>query len=273
MTSRFTDSAGVPWEGRHFDANAFASDDGGADPELILLIAELKRAAERELADSQEESLSRAALAQARQNSARAVHERLAHARLLIPLLAELGEAELGAHGQTVEKSAELAIVNVQGPDGLTALPAFTSVSTMGQWNVTARPVPASAQRVALAALTEGTTRVVLDPGADSQLVLRRPALTSLAKSVEWLPPETDQRVQARLEELTREIPAITEFRLIAGDPAQQLDGAELEIALRLVSGLDAGQLQETVQRFANLWAAHHELGELVDSLSIRISG
>ncbi len=29
---RLTDSAGVPWEGRHFEPNAAADDDGTADP-------------------------------------------------------------------------------------------------------------------------------------------------------------------------------------------------------------------------------------------------
>ena len=42
-------------------------------------------------------------------------------------------------------------------------LPAFTSVDTMRAWDPAARPIPASGERVALAAAGEGTDLVVLD--------------------------------------------------------------------------------------------------------------
>jgi hypothetical protein len=40
--NRFTDSAGTPWEGRSFDQNSFADDDGKAPPELIQAISKFR---------------------------------------------------------------------------------------------------------------------------------------------------------------------------------------------------------------------------------------
>ena len=49
-------------------------------------------------------------------------------ARLLVPLVAVRGDEGVGAHGQLVDKTQELSIVTVAGPDGRAVLPAFTSV-------------------------------------------------------------------------------------------------------------------------------------------------
>ncbi|MEY3326440.1 MAG: hypothetical protein RL044_393, partial [Actinomycetota bacterium] len=140
---KFHDSAGVPWEGREFSLNQFSSDDGST-PEAVA----------RALS---EENFSLAIL-----------HESLMQSRLLIPLVAQLGDSEVGAHGQLVDKSAELSIVAVATPDGQSAIPAFTSVSHMQLWKSEARPVPIEASRIALAAIAEGHTRVILNPGSDS---------------------------------------------------------------------------------------------------------
>ncbi|MEN9752471.1 MAG: hypothetical protein RL670_162, partial [Actinomycetota bacterium] len=83
-------------------------------------------------------------------------------ARLLIPLMATLGEGGEGVDGLKTDKSADLAIVTVEGPDGYEVLPVFSSVAAMNAWHADARPVPSDATRVALAAASENTTRVVL---------------------------------------------------------------------------------------------------------------
>ena len=72
-----------------------------------------------------------------------AVVDALRDARLLIPLVARLGEEGVGETGLKVDKSAELSIITVAGPDGRTVMPVFTSVAAMGRWNPAARPVPA----------------------------------------------------------------------------------------------------------------------------------
>ena len=57
--------------------------------------------------------------------------ESLRGQRLLVTLIAEIGQTGIGPHGQTVDKSADLAIVAVATPDDRTAIPAFTSVEDM----------------------------------------------------------------------------------------------------------------------------------------------
>ncbi|MFM7030084.1 MAG: SseB family protein [Micrococcales bacterium] len=165
---RFADSAGVPWEGRHFEANPWAGDDGSADTNLVAAIQALRSG------DAVAEDVLVAMRA----------------ARLLVPLLANLGEAGEGAHGQTVDKSADLSIVSISSPDGQVALPVFSSVAAMSRWNSTARPVPIETPRVALAAASEGNGRIVLDPGSDTEFVVRRTAFSTRPRCMaHWICP------------------------------------------------------------------------------------
>ncbi|NDH65481.1 MAG: SseB family protein, partial [Microbacteriaceae bacterium] len=122
------DSAGVPWEGRSFEPNSFAGDDGSADPALIAAIESLRSGS----------------------GNVAAVVDAFRSARLLVPLLAKLGESEVGVHGQVVDKSADLSIVTVETPDQQNGLPVFSSVESMKTWNTDARPVPVDAVKAAL---------------------------------------------------------------------------------------------------------------------------
>src|SRR5690606_61613 len=133
-----TDSAGQPWAGRSFGETPFAQDDGSAPAAFVQAIAAF-HAGRAGVAD---------------------VVEAIRDIRLLIPLVASLGESGENQHGVTVDKSADLAIVTVAGPDGRTVMPVFSSVATMQAWNPAARPVPADAVRVALAAADEATDLV-----------------------------------------------------------------------------------------------------------------
>ena len=128
--NRFSDSAGVPWEGRELEENRFAGDDGSAPKEFLTAIAGF-RVGVKGQAD---------------------VVNALRSSRLLVPLLAKLGESEIGANGLKVDKSAELSIVTVKAPDDQEALVVFSSVASMQHWNPSARPVPTDAIRVCLAA-------------------------------------------------------------------------------------------------------------------------
>ena len=163
-SSEAADSAGQPWAGRSFQPNPAAGDDGAADPDLL---AALEAFAER-------------------RGGRAAVIEALRGARLLVPLLAEAGEVGETPDGRTVDKTQELSLVTVEGPGGRTVLPAFTSVDTMRVWDPSARPIPAEAPRIALAAGADGSG-VVLDPGSPTEFALRRPALAALATGDDWL--------------------------------------------------------------------------------------
>lgn len=244
------DSAGVPWAGRAFEANPFANDDGSADANLIGELSKLR----------------------AGHGSVEGVVDAFRSARLLVPLLANLGDAEMGAHGQMVDKSADLAIVTVETPDQQDGLPVFSSVESMKAWNETARPVPVDARKAALAAAQEGNTRIILDPGSATEFVIRRPAIAAIAQSLPWLHPVKDERVQAAFAEATSGINEILGFELKDIDPQSVLAAAEVQLELRLVSGLDREQLDEIMQQLAKALAASHDIAEYVDSLRVKLA-
>ncbi|QKJ25435.1 SseB family protein [Aquiluna borgnonia] len=245
MHDRFHDSAGVPWEGRQFQSNEWSGDDGRAPEQISGLLGQ---------APIDKESLIRA----------------LSGQRLLIPLIAELGEGEVGPHGQRVDKSADLAIVAVSTPDGKTAIPAFSSVAEMSRWNQKARPVPVSAEKVALAAASEGHERVVLDP-AGAAFVIRRPALAALAQGLDWVAPHNSAEVADLVSQAVSGIDFIASVELLDGDPSSDLAREELLVRLGIMPGLSANQLQGVVQEF-NSKVQTRRFIELVDSVALQLA-
>jgi SseB protein N-terminal domain len=251
--SQDADSAGVPWAGRSFQPNPHAADDGRA-PEALAAALRRFRAGDAGQSD---------------------VVAAFAGSRLLIPLLAELGDggAEVGAHGLAVDKSQELSIVTVEGPDGRRVLPVFASVEAMARWNPLARPVPADGVRVALAAADDGTDLVVLDPGSPTEFVLRRPAVWAVAQSIDWRPPfESDEVLAAFRRSIETEL-AVLGVTLLAGDPDARLAGPELIVRLELVQGLTREELDATTGRLARRWAADDAIATSVDSLTVKLVG
>ncbi|GAA4376841.1 SseB family protein [Agromyces bauzanensis] len=247
------DSAGVPWAGRAFQPNPHADDDGRAPEGLAAAIRRFH----------------------AGDGGQAEVVAEFARSRLLIPLLAELGDGgtEVGAHGLAVDKSQELSIVTVEGPDGRRVLPVFASVDAMTRWNPAARPVPADGVRVALAAADDGTDLVVLDPGSDGEFVLRRPAVWAVAQQQPWHPSSEAPEVRAAFERSIRTELSVLGIELAAGDPDARLAGPELVVRLSLVDGLTRVELDAVLQRLAKRWAADDAIATLVDSLNVRLSG
>lgn len=245
------DSAGQPWAGRTFQTDdRFDGDDGSAPPELM---AALQRYRAREAGEE-------------------GVLDALRGSRLLVPLVADLGEAGTNAHGHTVDKSQELSIITVQGPDGRTVMPVFSSAAAMSSWNPDARPVPADAIRVALAAAQEETDLVVLDPTAPTEYVVRRPALWALAQSLEWTPSYASRQVEAAFAESVATELAVLGVTLRSGDPEGRLAGPELIVRLELVDGLTQGELDATLARLAARWAASDVIATGVDSLRVQLA-
>lgn len=101
--------------------------------------------------------------------------------RLLVPVVAMLGEVEHDADGHAHEKSSDVATVLVQGADGRLALLAFTSTETLARWNPEARPVPAESSRVAAAARQDGAAAVVVDVAGPVTFVVEGRNLEALA--------------------------------------------------------------------------------------------
>ncbi|CAN5123759.1 SseB family protein [soil metagenome] len=243
------DSAGTPWQGRHFEDNLHSGDDGAA-PEQLTEALRRFRSGELGQAD---------------------VVDALRDCRLLIPLVARLGELGQGGHGHAADKSAELSVVTVSGPDGRTVMPAFSSVEAMRGWNAKARPVPASAVRVALAAASEDTDLVVLDPTAPTEFVVRRPALWALAQSRPWVPSHLDEEVLAAFTAsaaLERDIASVA---LDSGDADARLAGPELIVRLGVVPGLDRSALDALLGRMQERWSISELIGARVDSMAVKL--
>jgi hypothetical protein len=249
-----SDSAGVPWQGRHFEHTGSSDDDGAAPEKLIEAI---RRFQAGELGEAD-------------------VVDALRDSRLLVPLVAHLGADGVDEHGAVragprVDKTQELSIVTVAGPDGRTVLPAFTSVAAMGAWNPSARPIPVAAPRVALAAASENTDLVVLDPKGPTEYAVRRPALWAIAQSQPWLPSYLDPGVLDAFMDAAAPEPTVTTVQLAPGDPHSRLAGPELIVQLSLAAGLDRAALDAVVARMRERWAASPLIATRVDSLKVRL--
>lgn len=248
-TPASSDSAGVPWEGRSFQPNPHAADDGRADEALLAAL-------ERVEAGGRDDT---------------GIVDALRAARVLIPLVAEKGDEGVGAHGLAVDKTQELSIVTVAAPDGRTVLPVFSSVEAMSRWDATARPVPAEGRRAALSAVDDGTDLIVVDPGSDTEYVVRRPAVWAIAQGEAWEPAWVSPEVYTGLQASIGGELAILDLGVEAGDPAGRLRGPELVVRLHLMPGLDKPALDAVLQRLARRWAADDRVAVLVDSLTVKL--
>ncbi|MFT2817697.1 SseB family protein [Leifsonia sp. A12D58] len=243
------DSAGQPWAGREFQTNTHADDDGSAPAQLIAAVMAFR----------------------SREAGEESVIDAIRGARLLIPLIAELGEAGVGEHGHVIDKTQELSIITVAGPDGRNVLPVFSSATAMAIWNPTARPVPSDGVRVALAAAQEKTDVVVLDPTTETEFVLRRPALWAIAQSKPWTPSYASATIASAFRESIASELAVINVELVAGDPDARLAGPELIVRLELVQGLTQQELDAVLARLANRWAANDAIATGVDSLTVQL--
>jgi len=243
------DSAGQPWAGRSFTPNAAAGDDGSADPALIAALSGFR----------------------AGTVAPEDVVEAFRAARLLVPLLAHAGEVGTAPDGHLVDKTQELSIVTVAGPDGRRVLPAFTSVGTLSAWDAQARPVPAAGPRIALAAASEQTELIVIDPTSPTEFVLRRPAVYALATGQPWAAPHAAPGIRHAFERALEAEPDALSVELLPGDPSHRLLAAELTVRLSLRAGLDADALEALVARLSERWAASPEIANGVDSLALQL--
>ncbi len=243
------DSAGVPWEGRSFRPNPHAADDGSADPALLAALTAFR----------------------AGEGGQKDVVEAYRSARLLIPLVAEKGDEGVGPTGLAVDKTQELSIVTVAAPDGRKVLPVFSSVEAMATWDADARPIPADGARTAVAAASDDTDLIVLDPGTETEFVIRRPAVWAIARGEPWEPSFESHEVYTGLQESVGGELAVLDLSVESGDPTARLRGPELIVRLRLMEGLEKDELDAVLASLARRWAADDRIAVLVDSLSVKL--
>ncbi|MEU5514443.1 SseB family protein [Streptomyces griseoaurantiacus] len=186
----------------------FSDDDGSADPALSAALA-----------------------AWAEDRSAHApVLEALKGARLLVPVVAVLGEVEEveeveeddeggreasseGGGGRRVgglrrEKTSDMAVPTLKA-GGRTALPAFTSTAALARWDPAARPVAVPLHQALQAAAHEKADTLVLDLSGPVPYELTGPALRALAEGRTTVDPLADPAVREAVRTAVAAEPAV----------------------------------------------------------------
>ncbi|ARX82248.1 MULTISPECIES: SseB family protein [Streptomyces] len=216
----------------------FSDDDGSADPAL------------------------RAALgAWAEDRTAHGpVLEALAEARLLVPVVAVLGEVEEDENGLRREKTSDMAVPTLKAGHR-TALPAFTSTEALALWDPEARPVAVPLHQALQAAAHEKADTIVLDLAGPVPYELNRPALIALAEGRHSTDALTDPAVVDAVRAVVAAEPAVLRAHLGPGTA----DGT-----LALV--LDPTAPQAAAQRVAEALAADETLrARLVRGLDLAL--
>ena len=105
----------------------------------------------------------------------------LQDARLLVPVVAMLGEVEYDERGLAHDKTSDMAAVLMRGADGRLALLAFTSTETLARWDPDARPVPVVAKLAAQSAVQEDAAALVVDIAGPTTFVVEGDDVRALA--------------------------------------------------------------------------------------------
>lgn len=264
MTSKPTAPQGPPLSGgpagqklRSFRPNPFAGDDGSALPLTSAALA-LGDAGER--------------LA--------AVVAALRTERVLLPVLAHehpgtetivvdgverkvpASHVEHGSGDVQEDACASAAFVHVPTQDGRRALPVFSSMATMRQWNPQARPVPVESPRAAQAAATELDGVLMLDAGSETQVLIGKFAAAALGTGQEWTAPWNDRELIGHVTDLLASVPHVVGAHLAAGQ------GAEVRLLLAIAAD-NRPAAATAVAQTQQLLAADHMVGQRVDSLEI----
>lgn len=139
----------------------FPDDPGWVDPEVSAALAAYARDPDR---------LHRPTLAV------------LQDARLLVPVVAVLGEVEHDEQGRAHDKTSDMATVLMRGRDGRLALLAFTCTEALSAWDPQARPVPVTVTTAARAAVQDDAEALLVDVAGPSMFVVEGEDLKALAE-------------------------------------------------------------------------------------------
>jgi hypothetical protein len=232
----------------------YSDDDGTADPALTAA-----------LADWAED-----------RKSIGPVLEALKGARLLVPVVAVLGEVTEsdetsgeasgkggGRRGSGLrrEKTSDMAVPTLQAGDRR-ALPAFTSTASLARWDPQARPVAVPLHQALQAAAHEKADTVVLDLAGPVAFELTGSALLALAEGRTSADPLDDPAVTSAVRDAVAAEPAVLRAHLGPG----RADGT---LALVLASDADPA---DVARRVAEVLAADDVLrARLVRGLDLAL--
>lgn len=203
--------------------SGYSDDDGSADPRLAAALAAW--AEDRTAVDP--------------------VLEALKGARLLVPVVAVLGEVEEDENGLRREKTSDMAVPTLKA-GGRTALPAFTSTESLARWDPAARPVAVPLHQALQAAAHEKADTVVLDLSGPVPFELTGAALLALAEGRTSTDPLADPAVLDAVRTAVAAEPAVLRAHLGPGradgvlalvlDPAAPPADAARSVAERLAA-------------------------------------
>ncbi|TQK43434.1 type III secretion system (T3SS) SseB-like protein [Streptomyces sp. SLBN-118] len=227
--------------------SGFSDDDGTADPRLAAALAAWS-------ADRTAEG---------------PVLEALKAARLLVPVVALLGEAEEGVGvpptkpggGLRREKTSDMAVPTLTAGDRR-ALPAFTSIASLARWDPEARPVAVPLHQALQAAAHEKADTLVLDLAGPVTYQLTGGALLALAEGRISTDPLQDPAVTTAVRDAVAAEPAVLRAHLGPG-------GADGTLALVLTGDADPAR---SARRVAEALAADNVLrARLVRGLDLAL--
>ncbi|MEV6263695.1 SseB family protein [Streptomyces sp. NPDC051784] len=188
----------------------------------------------------------------------------LRDARLLVPVVAVLGEVEEDSGegraapekggggrrggGLRREKTSDMAVPTLQAGDRR-ALPAFSSTASLALWDPEARPVAVPLHQALQAAAHEKADTVVLDLAGPVPFELTGPALLALAENRASADPLDDPAVVRAVREAAEAEPAVLRAHLGPGRADGTLalvlapDAVAAEAARRVADALSASEV------------------------------
>lgn len=223
---------------------AFRDDDGSADPVVAAALRAFAVA----------------------QGSEQGVLAALAGSRLLVPVVAVLAEqlspadpsgpggepgsgpggAGGGGGAEGGEKASEMAMPTLIGQDGRRAVPAFTCMDSMRQWQPDARPVPVAARHVWQAAEADSCA-VVIDVAGPVPFAVEGARLAALARGEAAPPPYADPDVHEVVSDVLATQLDVAAFELRPAAPDR-----DLEVALTLAPGSAGCDVTELATEVGN---------------------
>jgi hypothetical protein len=217
----------------------FSDDDGTADPRLTAALAAWS----------------------ADRTAQQPVFEALRDARLLVPVVALLGEVEEDENGLRREKTSDMAIPTLTAGDRR-ALPAFTSIDSLARWDPHARPVAVPLHQALQAVAHEQADTLLLDVAGPVPYQLTGSALLALSEGRTSADPLDDPAVTTAVRDAVAAEPAVLRAHLGPG----RADGI-----LALVLAADAVPAQAARRVAATLAADDVLRARLVRGLDLAL--
>lgn len=247
---RAADSAGQAWEGKSIPTHGFSGDTGEAPPGVVEALQGLQG-----LPSGPTPAGEAAAM------------RRLAAARWLVPVVAVATEVS-ESDGLVTDTASDMATVTLTSPDGSRALPMFSSLTALAEWDAAARPVAVPAASAAQAAISEGCDVLVVDVASAHAVVLRSSMLWALAQQREWLPSHLDDHVATAVERACSDEPAVRGHRLEPGEPA---GAGVLRVVLAVEPGLASEEVSAIATRIGERIATDGETRARIDGLAFAL--